>query len=121
MLPANGQLRSYTRSSSKFPATRAVLNLSDINYMARYTPLLHRCDWKKGFSASSTAYIRQRSSTTRIEALFRALAYCEYLGPIFQSQLFNIDPDESIDTLFSNNQGGFGSRIKQNSVHEVVN
>ena len=31
--------------------------------------------------------------------------------------LLNVGPD---DTRFSYNQGDFGSRIKQNSVHEVV-
>ena len=43
----------------------------------------------------------------------RSIAYCEYVRPIFQSQLLNVSPDKSNDTRFSYNQDDFGSRISK--------
>ena len=43
----------------------------------------------------------------------RSIAYCEYVRPIFQSQLLNVGPDKSNDTRFSYNQDDFGSRISK--------
>ena len=101
--------------SFRLPERSSIYLISTI-IMARYTSSLRL---EKGFSASSNSLCSPTSSTTQIEALFRALSLIVsiYVGP---SQLLNVGPDKSNDTCFSYNLGDFGSRIKKNSAHEDV-
>ena len=106
--------------SFRLPEQSSIYLISTI-YMARYTPLLHRCDWKKGSRrGSNTLCSPTFEHNTDRSPVSQSITYCEYVGPIFQSQLLNVGPEKSNDTRFSYNQGEFGNRIEQNNVCEDV-
>ena len=74
----------------------------------------YRCDWKKRFLASSNSLCSPTfEHNTDQSPVSRSIAYCEYVRPIFQSQLLNVGPDKSNNTRLSDNKDDFGSRISK--------
>ena len=75
----------------EFLDSRTVQHLSDIDYMARYTPLLHHCDWKKRvFGELQQSMFTNIRAQHRSKPCFALYCYCEYVGPILQPQLLNV-------------------------------